>query len=128
MPGHRDTSGGAGTDMLRIVVMWESGGSCEVAFLWFFDRFLGRDGCDGLAGGGFGAFEKSLGHQERLADVGVRGDVEFDGGAAEGEDVLLDGADAVEAPVVFGDGVGEERFFFAFGCEFVDGRRGLPRA
>jgi hypothetical protein len=30
--------------------------------------------------------------------------------------------------VVFGDGVGEEHLFFAFGCEFVDGRRGLPRA
>ncbi len=66
----------------------------------------------------FGGVEVGLGPGEGL--VGERIVSEFAGVSfdAQGEDIVFDGFDAVEAPVVVGDAVGELDFEEAFGVEF----------
>ena len=71
---------------------------------------------EGEQGEFFGGAPEGPGLGEGGVDLGVFGDdVGVGGTVSEGEDVVFDGAGAVQTPFVFGDGLGDLGFESAFG-------------
>ena len=86
------------------------------AFLVALDFAVDALFVDGEEGEFFGIAPEGAGLGEGGVDLGVVGvDIGVGGGVAEGDDVVFDGAGAVETPFVFGDGLGDLDFEGAFG-------------